>query len=238
MIGVDRRPVQVLGATPELMITLGPTNKHRKLKAKFLVIRMKGTSSSIILGRTTISYYRMLIDLYNNRIYLPPDPDDAMETQGNGEDQHADCLPPREECYVMDETGSEAIMLYLEQEAIIPANTMRVCKVTSRNLRAHEGRLFWLRSMTNEIKLVAAQAMAPVDKGALWIPIYNAEDMERTISTETHVATAERVIIMAPEVMRRLLNHETSHRGESKQKHQSAGAAAAHGSRGRGVQSR
>ena len=104
MIGVDRRPVQVLGATPELMITLGPTNEHRKLKAKFLVIRMKGTSSSIILGRTTISYYRMLIDLYNNRIYLPPDPDDETRTKGNGEEEHKDCLPPREECHVMDET--------------------------------------------------------------------------------------------------------------------------------------
>ena len=71
----------------------------------------------------------------------------------------------------MDEAGDEAIMLYMEQETIIPANTMRVCKVTSRGLCAHEGRLFWLRSMTNEIRLVAAQAMAPVDNGALWIPI-------------------------------------------------------------------
>ena len=77
------------------MIILGPTNEHKKLKAKFLVIRMKGTSSSIILGRTTISYYRMLIDLYNNRIYLPPDPDD--ETKGKGEEKHEDCLPPRED---------------------------------------------------------------------------------------------------------------------------------------------
>ena len=40
MIGVDRRTVPVLGATPELVITLGPTNEHRRLKAKFLVIRM------------------------------------------------------------------------------------------------------------------------------------------------------------------------------------------------------
>ena len=118
----------------------------------------------------------------------------------------------------MDEAGDEAIMLYLEQETIIPANTMRVCKVTSRNLRAHEGRLFWLRSMTNEIKLVAAQAMAPVDKGALWVPIYNAEDTERTISKKTHIATAEKVIIMAPEVMRQQLNHEAFHRGRLKQR--------------------
>ena len=120
-----------------------------------------------------------------------------MKTKRNGEESHEDCLPPREECHVMDEAGDQAIMLYLEQKTIIPANTMRVCKVTSRSLRAHEGRLFWLRSMTNEIKLVAAQAMAPVDKGALWIPISNAEDTERIISTETHVATAEKVIIMA-----------------------------------------
>ena len=55
--------------------------------------------------------------------------------------------------------------------------------------------------------------MAPVDKGALWIPIYNAEDTERIISTETHVATAEKVIIMAPEVMRQQLNPEAFHRG-------------------------
>ena len=41
-----------------------------------------------------------------------------------------------------DEAGNEAIMLYLEQETAIPANTMRVCKVTSRNLHKHEGRLF------------------------------------------------------------------------------------------------
>ena len=78
----------------------------------------------------------MLIDLYNNMIYLPPDPDD--ETKEKVEEKHEDCLPPREECHVMGDDVNEAIILYLEQETVIPANTMRIFKVTNRNLHKHE----------------------------------------------------------------------------------------------------
>ena len=84
----------------------------------------------------------MLIDLYNNRIYLPPDPDDRVNEKGEEKNEVEDCLPPREEFHVMSEAGDQAMMLYLEQETVIMANTMRVCKVTYRNLHDHEDRLF------------------------------------------------------------------------------------------------
>ena len=70
----------------------------------------------------------------------------------------------------MTEAGDQAVMLYMDQDIVIPANNMRVCKVISRKHHEHDGRLLWLKSMTNDIRLVAAQAMTPVDNGALWIP--------------------------------------------------------------------